>query len=148
MGPPPKPVLQLLSRIHPQMRRRHKAAERAIREKIWRTDLAQWDEVDKPGAIGKHQEIQAVDVAALSDAELADHVDRCAEHGIFCAYLHHKYTIPACFPVGDFLAGAIEWTGASVGELMTLLRGRSTVSRGFAADELDARSATRSRTKR
>jgi pyruvate,water dikinase len=138
MGPPPKPVLQLLTRIHPEMRRRHAAAERAIREKLWRSDLAHWDEVDKPAAIRKHQEIQAVDVGALSDAELADHVDRCAEHGAFCAYLHHKYTIPACLPVGDFLAGAIEWTGASVGELMGLLRGRSEVSRGFAADELDA----------
>jgi pyruvate,water dikinase len=29
------------------------------------------------------------------------------------------------------------WTGASVGELMALLRGRSTISRGFAAEELD-----------
>jgi pyruvate,water dikinase len=138
MGPPPKPVLQLVSRIHPEMRRRHKAAERAIREKLWRQDLAHWDEVDKPAAIRAHQAIQDVDVSALPDAELADHVDRCAEHAKYCAYLHHKYTIPACLPVGDFLAGAMEWTGASVGELMTLLRGRSAVSRGFAAEELDA----------
>jgi pyruvate,water dikinase len=138
MGTPPKPVLQLASRLHPEMRRRHKAAERAIREKLWRQDLVHWDEVDKPAAIRAHQAIQAVDVAALSDVGLADHVDRCAEHANDCAYLHHKYTIPACLPVGDFLAGAMEWTGASIGELMAPLRGRSTVSRGFAADELDA----------
>ncbi len=138
MGPPPKPVLQLVSRIHPEMRRRHKAAERAIREKLWRQDLATWDEVDKPAAIRAHQAIQAVDVAGLSDAELADHVDRCAEHATDCLRLHHKYTIPACLPVGDFLAGATVWTGASVGDLMALLRGSSAISRGFAADELDA----------
>ena len=36
MGPPPKLVLQLISRIHPEMRRRHKTADRAIREKLWR----------------------------------------------------------------------------------------------------------------
>jgi pyruvate,water dikinase len=138
MGPPPKPVLQLVSRIHPEMRRRHRQAERAIRDKLWRLDLITWDEVDKPAAIKAHQAIQAVDVASLSDAELADHVDRCAQHAIDSAYLHHKYTIPACLPVGDFLAGATEWTGASVGELLTLLRGRSAVSRGFAADELEA----------
>ena len=138
MGTPPKPVLQLVSRIHPEMRRRHKNAERAIREKLWREDLAHWDEVDKPAAIESHRAIQAVDVAELSDAALADHVDRCAQHVIDAAYLHHKYTIPACLPVGDFLAGAIDWTGASVGELMTLLRGRSAISRGFAAEELDA----------
>jgi pyruvate,water dikinase len=138
MGPPPKLILQLVSRIHPEMRRRHKAAARALREKLWREDLVHWDEVDKPAAIEAHQAIQAVDVTALSDADLADHVNRCAQHAIDAAYLHHKYTIPACLPVGDFLAGAIEWTGASVGELMALLRGRSVVSRGFAADELDA----------
>lgn len=138
MGPPPKPVLQLVSRIHPEMRRRHKAAERALREKLWREDLAQWDEVDKPAAIEAHRAIQAVEVTALSDPALADHVDRCAQHVIDAAYLHHKYTIPASLPVGDFLAGAIAWTGASVGELLTLLRGRSAISRGFAAEELDA----------
>src|SRR3954447_308706 len=137
-GTPPKLVLQVVSRIHPEMRRRHKTADRAIREKLWRQDLAHWDEVDKPAAIRKHQAIQVVDVAALSDAELADHVDACAEHGIDSAYLHHKYTIPAILPVGDFLAGATAWTGASIGELMTLLRNRSVMSRGFAADELDA----------
>ncbi|RNM17393.1 PEP-utilizing enzyme [Nocardioides pocheonensis] len=138
MEPPPKPVLQLVSRIHPEMRRRHKAAERAIREKLWREDLRNWDDVDKPAAIKSHQAIQAVDVGALSDAGLADHVGQCVQHAIDAAYLHHKYTIPACLPVGDFLAGAIAWTGAPVGELMTLLRGRSAVSRGFAADELEA----------
>lgn len=138
MGLPPKPILQLVSRIHPEMRRRHKAAAHAIEVKLWRQDLAHWDEVDKPAAIAAHRSIQEVDLAALSDPDLADHVDRCARHVIDSAYLHHKYTIPACFPVGDFLAGAGEWTGASVGELMTLLRGRSTISRGFAAAELDA----------
>jgi rifampicin phosphotransferase len=138
MRPPPKPVLQLVSRIHPEMRRRHKAAERAIREKLWREDLTNWDEVDKPAAIKAHRAIQAVDVAALADAALAEHVDRCARHAVDAAYLHHKYTIPACLPVGDFLAGAIAWTGASVGELMTLLRGRSAISRGFAVEELEA----------
>jgi pyruvate,water dikinase len=138
MGPPPKPVLQIVSRLHPEMRRRHKAAAAAITGKLWRQDLEEWDQVDKPAAIKAHQAIQAVDVEALTDLELADHVDRCAQHGVDNAYLHHKYTMTACVPVGDFLAGAIAWTGADVGELMGLLRGRSTISRGFAATELDA----------
>ena len=69
---------------------------------------------------------------------MADHIDRCAQHAVDSAYLHHKYTIPASLPVGDFLAGAVAWTGASVGELLGLLRGSSAISRGFAAEELDA----------
>ncbi len=138
MKPPPKVVLQAVTRLHPEIRRRIQTGQRALRDKIWREDLANWDNVDKPDAIARHQAIQSVDVAGLSDAELADHVDRCVEHAIFSAYLHHKYTIPAIFPVGDFLAGAQEWTGATVGELLGPLRGQSGISRGFAADELDA----------
>lgn len=137
MGPPPKPVLQLLSRIHPAMRRRHKVAARAIAEKQWRADLTRWDEIDKPAAIARHRAIQAVDVAALDDAALADHVDVCAQHLIDMVRLHHAYTVTSVIPVGDFLAGATEWTGASVAELLGLLRNRSAVSRGFAAEELD-----------
>jgi pyruvate,water dikinase len=39
--------------------------------------------------------------------------------------------------VGDFLAGATAWTGRTSGELLGLLRGRSAISRGFAAVELE-----------
>ncbi|HET6166050.1 MAG TPA: PEP-utilizing enzyme [Marmoricola sp.] len=136
MGPPPKPVLQLVSRLHPEMRRRHRTAAKAMAEKQWRTDLKQWDEVDKPAAITKHRAIGAIDVRALDDAALADHVDVCAEHYGNMIALHHTYTITAILPVGDFLAGATAWTGAPVSELMGLLRGRSEISRGFAAEEL------------
>lgn len=134
---PPKPVLQLMSRIHPEMRRRTRTSQQAFAEKRWRADLAHWDEVDKPAAIARHRAIQSVDVTALTDAELADHVDVCARHGADSTYLHHKYTIPAILPVGDFIAGAQEWTGASHGELLALLRGQSAVSRGAAAEELE-----------
>jgi pyruvate,water dikinase len=137
MGPPPKPVLQLVSRIHPEMRRRHRVAEAAFAQKIWREDLTRWDEVDKPAAIARHRELQAIDVSALDAAGLADNVDVCAQHLVESVYLHHKYTIPACITAGDFLAGASAWTGASSGELLGLMRGRSAISRGFAAEELD-----------
>jgi len=137
MGPPPKPVLQLLTRLHPAMRRRIARSAEAIERKLWREDLKRWDEVDKPAAIAKHRAIQAVDVENLSDEDLAQHLLVCAKHAADSAYLHHKYTIPASLPVGDFLAGAIAWTGRSSGELLGLLRGTSAISRGFAAVELE-----------
>ncbi|RNL78837.1 PEP-utilizing enzyme [Nocardioides marmorisolisilvae] len=137
MGTPPKPVLQLVSRIHPEMRRRHRVAEAAFAGKIWREDLVRWDEVDKPAAIARHRELQAIDVGSLDATALADNVDVCARHLVDSVQLHHKYTIPACITAGDFLAGASAWTGASSGELLGLMRGRSAISRGFAAEELD-----------
>ena len=137
MGPPPKPVLQLLTRLHPAMRRRIARSAAAIEGKLWREDLQRWDEEDKPAAITRHQALQAVDVEALSDADLAGHLVECAEHVADGMYLHHKYTIPASLPVGDFLAGATTWTGRTSGELLGLLRGHSAISRGFAAVELE-----------
>lgn len=137
MGPPPKPVLMLLSRVHPLLRRRINTAVTAFEQKRWRADLVHWDEVDKPAIIARHREIQAIDVASLSDASLADHLESCFHHLTESNYLHHKYTMAACLPVGDFLAGTQAWTGASFGELMTLVKGHSAISRGFAAEELD-----------
>ena len=137
MGPPPKPVLMLLTRLHPAMRRRIATSQKAIDGKLWREDLRRWDEVDKPAAVVAHRALQAVDVARLSDDDLGEHVLACAEHAADSVYLHHKYTVPASLPVGDFLAGATAWTGRTSGELLGLLRGRSAISRGFAALELE-----------
>src|SRR3954453_13588706 len=137
MGPPPAPILWLLTRVHPAIRARVKANARALSDKRWREDLRTWDTVDKPAAIAAHRDIQAVDVFTLSEDELADHVLRCRDHVERSIYLHHKYTIPSTFVTGDFLAGASAWTGVSAGELMSLLRGTSPISKGFATEELD-----------
>lgn len=137
MGPPPKPVLWLLTRLHPKMRKRIATSTRAFADRQWRADLAMWDEVDRPAAIVKHRAIQDIDVTTLSDTELADHVLTCREHVAEMAYLHHKYTIPMIAVTGDFIASSSEWTGAAAGELIGLLRGSTVISNGFAAAELD-----------
>ena len=137
MGPPPKPVLQLLTRLHPAMRKRIARSVEAFESKLWRQDLTRWDKVDKPAAVSEHRAVQDVDVAALSDEDLGQHLVTCARHMTSSVYLHHKYTVPASLPVGDFLAGATAWTGLTSGELLGLFRGRSAISRGFAAVELE-----------
>jgi pyruvate,water dikinase len=111
---------------------------RAFEDKRWRQDLDLWDRVDKPAAIAQHRAIQDLDPTALSDEELAEHLDRCRDHVEAMMYLHHKYTATVIVSVGDFLAVAQEWTGATVGELLQLLRGTSPISHGFAAAELNA----------
>src|SRR5688572_12826175 len=45
--PPPKLVFQLLTRLHPAMRRRFATAKRAVEGRAWRDDLRLWDEVVK-----------------------------------------------------------------------------------------------------
>ncbi|HLU55209.1 MAG TPA: PEP-utilizing enzyme [Pseudonocardia sp.] len=121
-----------------QMRDRIETSARAFRERFWREDLAHWDEVVKPGAVAAHLALQEVDPATLFDDELADHVGRCRDHLEAMFELHHRYSAPSVMVTGDFLAGALEWTGVGAGELMGLLRGTSPVSTGFAVAELDA----------
>jgi pyruvate,water dikinase len=138
MKPPPALVLKLVTRLVPKMRKRIADSERAFANKQWRADLKAWDEVDKPAAIARHRAVQAVDVAALSDDELATHIGELVGYLEDMAYLHHKYTSTAIVVAGDFVAGAVEWTGASAGAVLSLLRGTSKISNGFAADELEA----------
>jgi phosphohistidine swiveling domain-containing protein len=120
-----------------QMRARVETSARAFAERFWRVDLARWDEEVKPAAVAAHRALQAVDPAALPDTELAEHVGRCRDHLEAMIELHHRYSAPSVMPTGDFLAGALSWTGATAGELMGLLRGTSAISTGFADAELD-----------
>jgi pyruvate,water dikinase len=138
LKPPPAVVLKILTRVVPKMRKRIAVSVAAFENKQWRADLKMWDEVDKPAAIARHKAIQAVDVSALSDDELAAHIVECRDHGEEMTYLHHKYTATAIVVGGDFVAGAAEWTGAEPGVLLGLLRGTSRISNGFAMDELEA----------
>ena len=138
-GPPPAPVLWLLTRLHPKMRARVKQAKKAFDEKLWRADLKEWDTVDRPEIVAKHRAIEAVDVEFLADEQLAAHINTAFEHLKFSHWMHHKYTAPSTIVVGDLLAGVMEWTGLEGGEVLALIRGNSQVTLGFAAAELTTR---------
>ena len=133
---PPNPVLWLLTRLHPKMRARIATSARAFEEKQWRTDLDTWDNIDKPANIEKHLAIQMVDVGALTDEGLIEHLATCLEHMGNMIAMHHKYTATSLVAPGHLIAKTLEWTGAPVSEVCQLLRGSSPISNGFAADEL------------
>src|SRR5262245_14670879 len=38
-GPPPRPIFMLLTRLHPEIRRRTATAPTVITQKLWRTDM-------------------------------------------------------------------------------------------------------------
>jgi pyruvate,water dikinase len=136
MKPPPGPVLWLLTRLHPKMRARVATSARAFEQKQWRTDLDTWDNVDKPTNIEKHLALQMVDVSALTDEGLIEHLRACLDHMGEMIAMHHKYTATSLVAPGHLIAKTLEWTGAPVSEVCQLLRGSSPISNGFAADEL------------
>jgi rifampicin phosphotransferase len=136
-GPPPKPILWLLTRLHPAIRARIAQTRKAFEEKLWREDLRRWDEVDKPAALARHRELLAIDVSSLDDAALAAHGRDVIQHVHDMVLLHHRYTIPCMLPVGDLLVHVAEWTSESTAAVLQMLRGSTPVSRGILASELE-----------
>src|SRR5688572_6032711 len=137
-GPPPKPVLWLLTRLHPKVRARIETCRQAFASKLWRKDLSTWDEVERPRAVSAHLSLQAIDPAQLSDVELSQHLDRLHEHMEAMVQLHHRFTVSCIIATGDYLAHVLEWTSVKAGEALALLAGTSPISRGVAAGELTA----------
>jgi len=135
-APPPKLVLQILSRLHPEMRRRTRACEKAWAEKLWLQDLKLWNDEIKPDSIRRNQEIQAIDPADLDADGLVRHLELCWQNLREMFYRHHKFTIASIIPMGNYLAKVVPWTGLEPGVALTSLRGGSPISRGAAAGEL------------
>jgi pyruvate,water dikinase len=137
-GPPPRIVFQLVTRLHPAMRKRIQTSHEAFERKQWREDLHRWNEDAKPASIARHKELQAVDVGAIDDAALAKHLTECRENVARMIEQHHRFTATAIVPIGDFVAHTRAWTDKPLGEILLALRGSSPISKGAAAAELDA----------
>ncbi len=135
-GPPPWVVFKLVTWLHPEIRGRVATAADVIPRKLWREDLDRWDTQVKPDSIARNGGLQAVDVRSLGDAELVKHLEDLRTNAREMVYRHHSFTVPCCFPIGQFLVGAREMTGLPPGELLGLLKGSSPVSAGVASDEL------------
>jgi rifampicin phosphotransferase len=136
VGQPPKLAVQILTRVLPKMRKRVQTAHDAMKNKLWRHDLARWDALVKPAAISKHRKLQSVDLSSLNDAGLVSHVLETHAHLTDMIEQHHHFTVTAAVPIGDFLAHVQEWTGKPPGEILQVLRGSSKISLGPAQEEL------------
>lgn len=113
---------------------RFQAAEEAFQHKLWREEVARWEQEIKPASIGAHLALQAVDPGALDRDELLVHLDRCREHQQRMIRQHHSFNCAAFVPMGDFMAHVAEWTGLSLAECLALTRGSAPESAGSFAD--------------
>ena len=129
------------SRVTPlppeQFGSRLEAADAAVASRLWRLDLARWDEEVKPASIRRHLELAAIVPAGLDDAALAEHVGICADHVAAMIAQHHEFNGANMVPLGDFLASAMEWTGLPTARLLELFAGASPTSTG-SCPELEA----------
>lgn len=127
---------QVLPAPEAEIPERFKRAEQIFAQKLWQEQLQDWDKVQKPAAIARHREIQAVVPDTLSDADLVAYLKRCRDHHSAMIAQHMRFTAGALIPTGDFLAHVGDWTGLPHSDLLGLMRGSAEVSSG-GSDEME-----------
>lgn len=123
-GPPPTFVLKLLTRLHPELRRRAKTAEQAFAERHWRKEVDQWFDHERAEQIAKNRAIQDVDVGSLADSDLHAHVEAALSHFEASARRNLATHGADMIPSGDLLAHCQDW-GIDANAAATLLVGSS-----------------------
>jgi phosphohistidine swiveling domain-containing protein len=137
VGPPPRFLFMLLTRLHPELRRRVATGPEAFEKKLWREDMRRWDEEIKPDSIARNRELQNTPIAALDDAAFIRYLEKIRDNMIEMIYRHHIFTIACCFPVGHFVSEVQRWTGLPSGEILGVLKGAAPISRGIGAEPLE-----------
>jgi rifampicin phosphotransferase len=123
-APPPRPLLWLAVRLHPEFRRRNKAAARALRDRVWRARTEEWRTTLRPRLRAANLALQSEDLSAMNDAALVDHVRRAHANLVAGALLHFDLHGDDMGPLGMFCASCRRW-GIDPGEAIAPLAGHS-----------------------
>ena len=129
-GPgPPELVMRGLFALMPPMRRRMKAAG------AWEPDAAihalldDWDDRGRDRTAARTRDLRARDLTALTDTDLAAHLDEVLDHVFQAAKDHFDLAVGAMYQsmgrLGLFVEEALGW---SLHDIMTLVQGHGTAS--------------------
>lgn len=120
--PPPDLVLKVLTRLHPELRRRERVARNALADEIWMRDVDGWRD-ERRSWEGRFATTQRLDTPSLSDAELADAIDTATQDALAMLRRHFELVTPApC--IGLAVLAATEH-GIEAGAVAEALRGSS-----------------------
>lgn len=105
---PPAPIIKAVFRLHPELRRRSKLAERFLEDRPWRQVCADWPQ--RSAEIqAANEALQQVDLSALDAEGLAAHVTQVY---LWCAEmfeLHQRLHIFDLGPIGMLLDTCLGW---------------------------------------
>jgi pyruvate,water dikinase len=106
---PPRALVWLLARLVPAFRKRNRVAAHALRERPWRDIARTYFASERPAAIAANEALTAIDPTALSDDDLARHLEACEAHAIAGYQRHFELHATDMFPVGLYLAACREF---------------------------------------
>ena len=121
---PPLPILKLAARLHPEMRRRAKAADRTLTERPWREVTHHWETEGRRAIEADNLALQDVRLGDLSDDALISHTAAVIAHcrkNLEHHFWLHGYDLG---PIGLLLITCREW-GIALSDVIPLLEGAS-----------------------
>ena len=121
---PPAPVLWLAARLHPAFRRAEKTAKQSLADRFWMAEHQRWVDEWRPSLDADCRRFANVNLASLTDEELADHLDELYELTVFGTTLHFRLHVSDLGPIGLLLVNARKW-GLDSSDVMMTLSGHS-----------------------
>ena len=137
--PPPRFLFKLLLKLVPALRRRVKTSAQIWTTREWRKQLDEWQLV-KARSIATHLRLQAVDIAKLDQAALAEHFRTVIAHARAMVEQHHSYNLATLIPAGDLLAHVRRWSADKISDadVFALLTGASPITADLRSAEARA----------
>ena len=106
---PPTAAVWLMARLHPEFRRRTRAARQALAERPWRATATHWFDTERAQWIGRNQQLQDVDPSPMSSDRLIEHLDACRELVVAGYRRHFELHGDDLLPIGLLIARCSEW---------------------------------------
>ena len=122
--PPPAFLLRIGSRLHPEFRRRTRAARRNLEQSPAPAVIAEWHAVTRPRLVEQNLAFGAVDLATLDDAGLAAHLEALLTHIRWTFEEHFRLHGYDLGPIGQLLVAGHRWRIPG-GEMLAALVGAS-----------------------
>lgn len=126
--PPPSAAVWLLARLHPEFRRRTKAATRALACRPWRDACERWFAEERHEWRTRNGAVEAQDPAAMTDPLLAGHLRACRAHVVAGYRRHFELHGDDLLPLGLLIARCEEW-GIAPAMAVSALAGASDADR-------------------
>ncbi|MEM9042691.1 MAG: PEP-utilizing enzyme [Actinomycetota bacterium] len=122
--PPPPWLSRLAFKVVPALRRRARLAADALENKSFRDEAERWEMRWRPDLVEANRAFAAIDLASLSEVDLADHLERLIGHLAASIQLHFRLHISDLGPIGFLLDATREW-GIDDVDAMAMLAGAS-----------------------
>ncbi len=121
---PPALLIKLIAHVHPEFRRRTKRAEATLADPGFAEVVEEWRSSIKPRLVAANTALQDVDLGAIDDQALADHLARLVQHLRTNFQEHHRLHGYDLGPLGQFVVAGKDW-GFDTSQILATLVGAS-----------------------